>query len=86
MVEQELLRLSPDEGHESGCRPGLTWLVDILLYGLRVDHHYCVYLVGDPPAGGGWQDGVFASAIVKEAKRDKHAQTYANHRFDFVPF
>ena len=43
-------------------------------------------LVGVFPARGGWRDDVFAWAVVEQAKRDKHTDTCASHRFDFEPF
>ena len=38
------------------------------------------------PARGGWRDAVSVLSVVEQAKRDKHTDTCASHRFDFVPF
>ena len=86
MVEPKHLRLSRDEGPESGRGSRLTRPADILLYGWRGDHHCCVDLVGVSPARGGWRDAASALATVEQAKREKHTQTCASHRFDFLPF
>ena len=85
-VEPQLLRLSLDEGPESGRGPGLTRPADILLYGWRGDRHCCVDLVGVSPPHGGYRNAVYALAVVEQAKRDKHTETCASHRFDFMPF
>ena len=85
-VEPQHLRLSRDEGPESGLGSGLTRPADILLYGWRDDRHCCVDLVGVCPARGGWRDAVSVLSVVEQAKRDKHVDTCASHRFDFVPF
>ena len=81
MVEAQRLRLSCNEGSESGRGSGLTRPADILLY-----HHCCVDLVSVSLAWGGWMDSASAVDIVEQAKRDKHTQTCACHRFDFLPF
>ena len=85
MVEPKYLRLSREEGPKSGRGSRLTRPADILLYGWRGDRHCCVGLVGVSLARGGKPDAVSALAIVELAKRDKHTQTCASHRFDFVP-
>ena len=86
MVEPPHLRLSRKEGPASGRGSGLTRPADILLYGWRGDRHCCVDLVRVSPARGGRRDVVSALATVEQAKRDKHTQTCARHRFDFEPF
>ena len=85
-VEPQHLRLSRDEGPKSGRGPGLTWPADILLYGWRDDRHCCVDLVGVCQARGGWRDAVSVLSVVEQAKLDKHTDTCAGHRFDFVFF
>ena len=80
------MRLSREKGPESGRGSGLTRPADILLYGSRDDRQCCVDLVGVSLARGGWRDAVSALAIIEQVKRDKHAQTCASHRFDFLPF
>ena len=64
----------------------LTRLADILLYCWRDDRHCCVDFVGVSPARGSWRDAASAIDIVEQAKRDKHTETCASHRFDFEPF
>ena len=86
VVEPQHLRLSRDEGPESRRSSGLTRPVDILLYGWRGDHHYFVDLVCVSPAQGGWRDAASTLATVEQAKRDKHMQTCASHRLDFLSF
>ena len=86
MVEPQHLRLSRDEGPESGRGSGLTRPANILLYSWRGDQHCSVDFVGVSPARGGWRDAPSAFANVEQAKRDKHAQMCANHGFDFLPF
>ena len=85
-VEPQGLRLSRYEGPEFGCVSGLTRPADILLYGWRDDHPYCVDLVGVSPACGEWRDAVSAIAVVEQAKRDKHSEVCASHHSDFVAF
>ena len=86
VVEPQGLRLSRDEGPESGRGSGLTRPADILLYGWREDRHCCVDLVGVSPARGGWRDADSAAAVVEQAKRDMHSEECARHGFDLVPF
>ena len=62
-------RLSRDEGPEFGHGSGLTRPADILLYGWRGDHHYCVDLIGVSPARGDWWDAASALTSVEQSKR-----------------
>ena len=54
-VKPQHLRLSRDEGPESGKGSGLTRPADILLYGSRDDRQTFVGLVGVYLARGGWR-------------------------------
>ena len=76
MVEAQHLHLSGNEGLESGRGLWLTWPTNVILYGSRDDHHYCVDLIGVSPPRRSWRDTASAFAIVDMEKRDKRAQTY----------
>ena len=68
---------------------GLSLVVVLGLLGPRISSYTAgevTTTVGVPLACGGVQDVASTSATIEQVKRDKHTQTCASQRFDFLPF